>query len=188
MSVLCLAWQPPTFPTDLPVLPLGRGDVINVAVEDEPDLTLRLTISDKGEISMPLLKTPLHVEGLLPVDIQAIIAEAYKSQRLLVNPLVTVTPAEYHSYLVKVTGEVVKPYEFQALDHPTLLTVLATAGGPTPKSTGEIEIIRRDPDSGKETKQVIPIRALLEDNDPKYNIVMKGGEEVHLPAVALPPQ
>jgi polysaccharide export outer membrane protein len=180
-GLLLLAWQQ-AVPSDLPILPLGRGDVINVTVEDEPDLSKRLKISDKGEITMPLLKEPLRVEGLLPAETENLIVEAYKHQRLLINPLVNVTPAEYHSYLVRVTGEVTRPYEFQAIERTTLLSVLATAGGPTPESNGDIEVIRRDA-AGKETRQVIAIRTLLEDSDPRYNMVMKGGEEVHLPRI-----
>jgi hypothetical protein len=57
-------------------------------------------------------------------------------------------------------------------------------------SNGEIEIIRPDPESGPEsgktTKQVMTLRNLLEDNDPQYNIVLKGGEVVYLPSVAPP--
>jgi polysaccharide export outer membrane protein len=183
---ICRAWQQ-SFPPDLPILPLGRGDVITVTIEDEPDLTERVTISDIGEISLPLLKESLRVDGALPADIASLIASAYKRERLLIDPMVRVAPVEYHSYLVKVTGAVTHPYEFQAVEHPTLLSVLATAGGPTARSNGNIELIRRDTETGKQTKQVIPIRALLEDNDPKYNIRLAGGEEVHLPAVAASP-
>lgn len=184
-AAILLAWQQPV-PSDLPILPLGRGDVINVTVEDEPDLSKRFKISDKGEIAMPLLKEALHVEGLLPADIEKLIADAYKRGRLLIDPIVSVSPAEYHSYLVKVTGAVNRPYEFQALERTTLLNVLATAGGPTPQSNGRIELIRRDRATGAETKQTIEIRALLEDTEGKYDIVLKGGEEVRLPAVAPP--
>jgi len=172
---------------DLPVLPLGRGDVINVEVEGETDLTKRVTISSKGEISLPMLKDRLQVSGMLPEAIEKVIADAYKHAQLLVDPTVRVTPAEYHSYLVRVTGAVTHPYEFQAIERFTLVRVLATAGGPAPNSNGQIELIRRDPATGKETKDSISIKALLEDDDPKYNIVLKGGEEVRLPAaVAVP--
>ena len=114
-------------------------------------------------------------------DGDEVIAGAYKHEHLLIDPIVRVTPAEYHSYLVRVTGAVTRPYEFQAVERLTLVQVLATAGGPAPNSNGQIEVIRRDPATGMETKDVIPIKALLEEDDPKYNIVLKGGEEVHLP-------
>jgi protein involved in polysaccharide export with SLBB domain len=170
---------------DLPILPLGRGDVIDVAVEGEDDLTKRVTISSQGDISLPMLKDHVHVEGLLPEAVEKVIAEAYKHAQLLVDPTVRVTPAEYHSYLVKVTGAVDRPYEFQAIERTTLLSALAHAGGPATTATGDIEVIRTDRETGKETKQIIPIRSLLEDADPKYNIVLKGGEEVHLPGMAV---
>jgi protein involved in polysaccharide export with SLBB domain len=169
---------------DLPALPLGRGDVINVEVEGEADLTKRVTISAAGEITLAMLKQRLHVGGLRPEAVETVIADAYKSAQLLIDPVVRVTPAEYHSYLVKITGAVSKPYEFQALDRHTLLEVLATAGGPLPESNGRIEVSHHDHETGAETKDVIEIKALLEDNDPKYNIVLKAGDEVHLPAVA----
>jgi len=171
---LCFAQQPVA--SELPILPLGRGDVIGVAVGDEADLSKKLKISETGEISMPLLKEPLRVDGLLPAEIEALIAEAYKREKLLIDPLVTVTPLEYHSYLVKVTGAVVHPFEFQALERVSLLDVLAKAGGPTMKSNGTIEVIRR------ESKQTIAIRELLEGRDPSLNVALEAGDEVRLPA------
>jgi polysaccharide export outer membrane protein len=172
---------------DLPVLPLGSGDVVKVEVEGEDDLTKRVTIDSKGEIQLPMLKDRIPVAGMLPEAVEKAIAEAYKRAQLLIDPIVHVTPAEYHSYLVKVTGAVTNPYEFQAIERYTLLRALATAGGPAPNSNGEIEIIRRDDETGKETKEVISIKALLEGDDPKYNIVLKGGEEIHLPATTPAP-
>jgi len=169
---------------DLPILPLGRGDVINVEVEGESDLTKRVTISSKGEISLPMLEDHLQVQGLLPEVIEKVISDAYKHAQLLIDPTVHVTPAEYHSYLVRVTGAVARPYEFQATERITLLDVIAKGGGPSAGSNGKIEVIRVNRETGKETKQVIPIKSLLEDDDPKDNIALHGGEEVRFPAIA----
>jgi polysaccharide export outer membrane protein len=174
------------YQTDLPLMPLGPGDVIEVTIEGESDLTKRLTVSQKGEIEMPLLKAPLQVNRMAPADAETLIADAYKTQRLLLQPFVHVVPVEYHSYLVKVTGAVVHPLEFQALDPVTLLSTIARAGGPTTSAAGEIEVTVHDREAGKETKQIISIRKLIEDPDPKYNPLLKGGEDVYLPA-ALPP-
>jgi protein involved in polysaccharide export with SLBB domain len=167
---------------DLPILPLGKGDVIAVEVEGEADLTKRVTISSKGEIALPMLKDRLQVEGLLPDAIEKTIADAYKHEHLLIDPIVRVTPAEYHSYLVRVTGAVVTPYEFQATEPITLAIALSKAGGPAPNSNGQVQIIRRDRDTGKETTQLVDIRTLLDEADPKDNVTLKGGEEIHLPA------
>jgi polysaccharide export outer membrane protein len=167
-------------PSDLPFLPLGPGDVIQVTVEGENDLTRRLTVSPKGEIEMPLLKAPLKVDRIKIADVETLITEAYKDQRLLIQPLVHVAPLEYHSYLVKVTGAVVRPYEFQALEPVSLLSVIAKAGGPATTSNGQIEIISKD------GKQSIAMRNLIDDPDPKYNPMLRGGEEVHLPEAAKP--
>jgi protein involved in polysaccharide export with SLBB domain len=101
---------------------------------------------------------------------------------LLIDPIVRVTPAEYHSYLVRVTGAVVTPYEFQATEPITLAIALSKAGGPAPNSNGQVQIIRRDRDTGKETTQLVDIRTLLDEADPKDNVTLKGGEEIHLPA------
>lgn len=181
---------------DLPVLPLGKGDVIDVEIEGEDDLNRRVPVSSRGEISLPLLKERIQVAGLRPDAIEKLISQAYRQAQMLIDPTVHVKPAEYHSYLVKVTGAVVRPYEFQAIERCTLLRALATAGGPAPNSNGQIEILRIDresgpesgPESGKATGQVISIRALIDGEDPRLNILLKGGEEVHLPALAAPPK
>jgi len=131
-----------------------------------------------------MLKEHLQVEGLLPEAIEKIISDAYKHAQLLIDPTVRVTPAEYHSYLVKVTGAVTRPYEFQATERITLVDLIAKGGGPAANSNGRIEVIRRDRETGKETRQVILIKSLLEDDDPKDNIALHGGEEVRFPAIA----
>jgi len=62
------------------------------------------------------------------------IAEALRAEKLLVNPIVTVTIAEYHSRPIRVAGAVRKPLTFQAFSSVTLLDALTRAEGLSPEA------------------------------------------------------
>src|SRR6516165_10643371 len=80
---------------NLPVQPLGPNDLIAVSVYGSPEFTRTARVSEDGYIRLPLLKQRIHAEGLLPAELENAIAEALKSESLLVEPFVTVNIAEY---------------------------------------------------------------------------------------------
>ena len=71
----------------------------------------------------------MRAEGRLPRELEASIAEALKTEEILVDPVVKVTVAEYHSRPISVMGAVKKPVTFQAVGAMTLLDALARAEG-----------------------------------------------------------
>jgi polysaccharide export outer membrane protein len=133
-----------------------------------------------------MLKQRLLAEGLYPADLETSIGAALRQEQILVNPMVTVTIAEYHSHPISVSGSVKLPLVFQAEGPTTLLEAIARAQGLTADAGREILVSR--PQSGPDGKILmltrrISVRSLFDDADPALNISLTGGEEIRVPEI-----
>jgi polysaccharide export outer membrane protein len=192
---VCVSWsvlsaQPrPAFSADteganLPAQPLGANDLISVSVYDAPELTRSVRVSSDGFIRLPMLKQQVRAKGLLPGELEAAIAQALRGEQILVDPIVTVTVAEYTSLPISVAGAVKQPLTFQAVAPVTLLEAITRAGGLAPEAGPVILVSRTQagPDGvGKAMVERIPVKGLIDGADPFLNIVLKGGEQVRVP-------
>ena len=169
---------------NLPAQPVGPNDLLDVSVYDAPEFSHTVRIGSDGIIHLPMLKQPIKAQGLMPAELETVIAHELVSEQLLVDPVVTVTIAEYQSHPITVTGSVKTPGTFQASTPMTLLEVLARAGGVEPEAGLDVLVTRTmaGPD-GKPFAYTrrIPLQALRNSSDPSLNIVLHGGEEVQVP-------
>jgi len=172
---------------NLPSQKLGIDDLVAVSVYDAPELTRTVRVEADGAIHLPLLKDGVAAAGLFAHDVEASLVEALKSEEILVDPVVKVTVAEYHSRPISVMGAVRKPLTFQAVGTVTLLDALARAEGLSPDAGTEVLVSRPQPspDSRGEVSATllerIPLNRLLKDADPAVNYPLHGGEEVRVP-------
>lgn len=117
---------------------LGAGDLIEISVYDEPDLSLKVRIGLSGKISFPLLGD-VEVAGLSPKDVELHLLERLKGP-YLVDPSVTVSIVEYRPFYV--TGEVEKPGSYAFHPGLTVDKAISVAGGFTERaSKGKIYVI-----------------------------------------------
>jgi len=133
-----------------------------------------------------MLKQRIKAESLLPLELETAIADALREAALLVDPVVTVTIAEYNSRPINVAGAVKSPLTFQAAGPVTLLEALTRAGGLSAEAGSEILVSRVQPaDDGAPTALVqrIPVKALIDAADPDMNLKLTGGEEIRVPQV-----
>jgi polysaccharide export outer membrane protein len=130
---------PPEAPSEYRV---GPGDVLEVTVFGNEDLSRTPTVQTSGVIAMPLLGE-VPVAGLSVSEVQrkvtALLAKDY-----LVNPQVEVKVKEFHSQFVSVVGEVNSPGRKPLRGGTRLIDVLIEAGGFSSRASGEITITRRD--------------------------------------------
>jgi polysaccharide export outer membrane protein len=160
---------------NLPSQKLGPGDLVAVSVYDAPELTRTVRVEPDGSIYLPLLRAGIPAIGLLPRELEALVAAALKDGQILVNPIVKLTVAEYHSRPISVMGAVRRPLTFQADGQITLLDALARAEGLTDDSGTEVLVTR----AGEVTH--VALKALMNDADPAANLTLTGGEEVRVP-------
>lgn len=171
---------------NLPSQPVGKNDLIAVSVYDAPELSRTIRVGADGYFALPMLKQRLLADGLFPADLETAISAALRQEQILVNPMVTVTIAEYHSHPISVSGSVKMPLVFQAEGPTTLLEAIARAQGLTATAGREILVSR--PQSGPDGKSImltrrISVRSLFDDADPALNITLTGGEEIRVPEI-----
>lgn len=111
-----------------PSLPISFGDLIQVNVFDNPDLSVSLRVDSKGDIELPL-GGAIKVSGMTAAEAGAAIASRLKDAGILLDPHVTVLILEYESQGVTITGEVRSPGVYQLLGNRTVLDMIAMAGG-----------------------------------------------------------
>ncbi len=170
--------------SNLPFQPVGPEDLIGLQVYDAPEFTRTVRVSEQGSIRLPMLKDPIRVQGLLPNEIGVMVKEALEREQLFVDPFVSVNIVEYHSRPISVSGAVKTPTIFQAIGTVTLLDALARAGGIDQNVAGsEIIVTRPNGDSGTQSIQRIPVKALILGADQELNIKLTGGEQIRVPDV-----
>ena len=174
------AQTPEATPANLPAQKIGPDDLLAISVYDSPELTRTVRVTGDGQIRLPMLKRPIEAAGLLPRDLETAIAQALRAEQILVEPVVTVTVAEYRSRPISVSGAVKRPVTFQAFGNITLLDAITRAEGMAPEAGSEVLVTRQGSD-GKTTTERIPIRALFAGDNPKLNPRLSGGEEIRVP-------
>ena len=172
---------------NLPSQKLGVDDLVAVSVYDAPELTRTVRVEADGTIHLPMLTDGVKAAGLFPRDVEGALVDALKTEQILVDPVVKVTVAEYHSRPISVMGAVRKPLTFQAVGTVTLLDALARAEGLSPDAGTEVLVSRPQPSPdyrGEVTSTLverIPLNRLLKDADPAVNYQLHGGEEIRVP-------
>src|SRR6476659_6135865 len=82
---------------NLPMQPIGANDLLAISVYGSPELTRTVRVSSEGFVRLPMLHEKIRADGLMPSDLEVSILNALQSEKVLIEPIVTVTIAEYHS-------------------------------------------------------------------------------------------
>jgi polysaccharide export outer membrane protein len=133
---------------------VGAGDVIDVTVLGNQDLSRSASVQTNGSVVLPLLGE-VKVVALTVAEIKnkltSLLARDY-----LVNPHVEVHVKEYASQFVTVLGEVNTPGRRPLRGRTRLLDVLLDVGGFTPRASGEVTISRLEGtfSSGEKTLRI----------------------------------
>jgi len=121
---------------------VGPGDVLDIAVLGNADLTRTATVQPTGSITFPLLNE-VPVAGLTVSEVQRRLT-ALLVKDFLVDPHVEVKVKEFQSQFVIVLGEVNTPGRKVLRGGSRLVDILVEAGGFTPRASGEIVITRSE--------------------------------------------
>jgi len=169
---------------NLPAQKIGPNDLVAVSVYGAQELTRTVRVGSEGSIRLPMLRQRIRAEGKLPGELETEIAEALTAERILVDPIVTVTVVEYFSRPITVVGAVRRPVTFQAYGTVTLMDALARSEGLNHEAGPEILVSRTQPGEDGRTNtlvQRIVVKALIDAADPELNVRLYGGEEIRVP-------
>ena len=165
---------------NLPAQKIGADDLVAISVYGSPELTRSVRVSAEGQIRLPMLTRAIPAAGLVPREIESAIVEALRAEKILVDPVVTVTVAEYRSRPISVAGAVKRPLTFQAFGNVTLLDAITRAEGLAPEAGSEI-LLTGPASGGKPSTQRIPVKALFAGDNPGLTPRLMGGEESRVP-------
>ena len=128
---------------------LGPGDVIEVFVYKEPDLSTTVPVRPDGKISLPLIGE-LRASGKTAMALQKEVTG--KLSQYIGNPQVNVIVKEVNSAQVSVLGEVKTPGIYKIKDRATILDAVALAGGFTEYAKrNKVRLIRVSPNGEQKT-------------------------------------
>jgi len=121
---------------------VGPGDVLEITVLGNADLSRSVTVQPSGSITFPLLNE-VSVAGLTVSEIQQKMASLLQKD-FLVDPHVEVKVKEFLSQFVVVIGELNTPGRKVLRGGSRLVDILVESGGFTPRASGEIVITRTE--------------------------------------------
>lgn len=111
---------------------IGSGDVLDIQIEDAPELSRQYRVNAAGTMQIPYIGT-LNCLAATPETLAKTIEKSLKENEYLKNPNVTVTVRQYNSQTFFVHGEVRQPGVYQVEGRPSVLKLLSLAGGLTEK-------------------------------------------------------
>lgn len=124
---------------------LGPGDVLDIRVFGQPDLTSSVQVDSDGNLSsLPFLETPIRAKCRSDKDVQKDIAAAYS--KFINNPQVSVRISERNSRQpATVFGAVRQPTRVEMKRKVRLNELMAVSGGFTERAAGTIQILHTEP-------------------------------------------
>ena len=159
---------------------IGQGDILEVSVWNEPDLSKTVTVRLDKRISLPLIGDVV-VTGITLKDMSNILT--HKFSKYISNPNVVVILQESKSKRYYLIGRVNQPGEFP-LDFPlTVLQALARAGGFTEWAETKDILIMRSSDwiIGKESIQRFDYPEVIKGKNLQQNIKILPGDTIVVP-------
>lgn len=181
--LLILGSAAPCIGQEYPVQP---GDLLRIAVFDNPELTTETKVSAGGRIAFPLIGE-IEVLGLTQSETQTKIATMLRG-RFIKNPLVTVAVVR-KQLSVNLLGEFVKSGLLEVPDGSTLLDVISTAGGLRPSAGDNLVFKRKVPASdGKgqvEEQTEVQLSELLEGRGAGNNFTVANGDSLYVPRASF---
>ncbi|PIU32429.1 MAG: polysaccharide export protein [Syntrophobacteraceae bacterium CG07_land_8_20_14_0_80_61_8] len=168
---------------------IGTGDVLSVIIfaGGTSQQSLDVTVASDGTVNFPFLGK-VKAAGLSLVDFtQAVTAPL--SRDYFVSPQVIVNIKDYKSKQVYVTGAIQKPGLYNLEKDPTVLAVIAMAGGVTKERGRYAHVIRGSIDKlqGQDIAKLVnegesvrvDLQRLLEQGDTLENIRLTPGDVVY---------
>jgi len=164
---------------------IGLRDVIgvNVFAGGEEQISEHGTVAADGMITLPLLGA-VPADGLTLNELKKNSVEPLAS-KYFVAPQVTVAVKEYHSLTFYISGSVDKPGHYELDKEPTMLELIAKAGGMVPEGGHTAYIMRESHDPQAEKGPIKPIvldlKPLLDHGDMTNNLQLVTGDVIHIP-------
>jgi protein involved in polysaccharide export with SLBB domain len=162
--------------TDAQSYKIGIGDLLQIEVYDEPDLTREVRVLTDGYISFPLLGS-VEAQGSTVRHLEKTIRDKLAA-KFLVNPQVTVFVKEFSN--VFVSGEVKSPGPFPIYGRLTVFEAITLAGGFTEVANpAKVRILRHQ--KGQELSFEVDMLRFTKKGDASQDMELEANDRVIVP-------
>jgi polysaccharide export outer membrane protein len=156
---------------------IGPGDILEISVWKDPNLSRQLVVPPDGIISFPLIEA-IDVTHLTVQELKKIVTQ--KLSEFVPEATVTVMLIEINSLKAYVIGKVERPGEFPINMNTNVMQVLAMAGGLNAfASRSSIKILRHN--KNKIIKIPFDYGDVEKGKNLEQNIVLMAGDVVVVP-------
>ena len=156
---------------------IGPGDIIEISVWKDPDLSRTFVVPPDGVISFPLIDS-INIANLTVGDLKKVVTQ--KLSEFVPDATVTVMLTEINSLKAYVIGKVNAPGEFRITMESNVMQILSKAGGLTPfASDGNIKILRQK--GNQITKIPFDYGEVEKGKNLGQNILLQPGDVVVVP-------
>ncbi len=159
---------------------IGPGDMLNIYVWRNEDLTVTVPVRPDGRISTPLVED-MQAVGKTPTqlarDIELVLEEFIRTPQ--VNVIVESFVGTFNEQ-IRVVGQASAPQALSFREGMTLLDVMIEVGGLTEYASGNRARVVRGP-AGQHVEIRVRLNDLLNRGDISQNIAMRPGDILIIP-------
>lgn len=156
---------------------LGAGDVFEVRVYGQEDLSASYRVAQDGSIDFPLVGR-VEVGGHEPTEIADLIATRLREGDILVSPSVSVLVQEYNSKRLSVMGAVAQSGTFPMTAGLTVVQAISAAGGFSPLANRNGTVLTRRVD-GELQRYQIQVNRISRGQE--QDIPVQAGDIIYVP-------
>lgn len=162
---------------------IGPGDMINIFVWRNPELSVNVPVRPDGKISTPLVEDMIAV-GKSPTqlarDIEKVLAEYVRTPQ--VNVIVSNAISTFSQ--IKVIGQVKSPQALPFRDGLRVIDVVLAVGGLTEyASANRAKLVRQV--NGRPTEIPVKLGNLMNKGDMRQNLELRPGDVLVVPQSAF---
>jgi polysaccharide biosynthesis/export protein len=168
-------------PTETAEYVVGPGDMLQITVWHNADLSTAVPVRPDGRISTPLV-SDLVAAGRTPEQLSREIETRLK--KYVSDPIVTVIVTSFvgpYNRQIRIVGEATNPKGVPYQSHMTALDAMIASGGLTPYAAGNRAKIVRPQLDGKSVEIPVRLDDLLKDGDLAANVELQPGDIIIIP-------
>ena len=159
---------------------IGPGDMLQVFVWNQPELTVTVPVRPDGMISTPLIEG-VPAEGKtaaqLSKDLEVALSEFVRNPK--VSVMITSFVGSYGDQ-IRVVGQAGKPQSLPYRANMSLLDVMIAAGGLAEFAAGNRAVVVRQ-EGDKQLRIPVRLGDLINDGDISANMAMRPGDVLIIP-------
>jgi len=156
---------------------IEAGDVLEIVILGEEELSRTLMVMHNGTISFPLVGE-LRVSGLTTEQVAELLALRLK--KYFIHPVISVILKSPTTPYVSVFGEVLRKGAIEYQRGLRVTDYIALAGGPSPNANlKKVKVVRFK--AGRPVITTINIDEILKKGLTEKNLELKSGDWIHIP-------